>query len=105
MGRSVTVTADVTNTGPVAGDEVVQLYIHQKTGTDSRPMRQLKGFERVTLQPGETKRVTFQLGPAELRYWSTNTGGWVQDAASFDIWVGGDSLASLHTDLAVVSQG
>jgi len=105
VGSSVTVTADVTNTGPVAGDEVAQLYIHQKTGTDSRPMRQLKGFERVTLQPGETKKVTFQLGPAELRYWSSNTGGWVQDAASFDIWAGADSLASLHTDLAVVSQG
>ncbi len=105
VGGSVTVSADVTNTGLMAGDEVVQLYIHQKTGTDSRPKRQLKGFERVTLLPGETKKVTFQLGPAELRYWSTNTGGWVQDAASFDIWIGADSLASLHTDLAVVSEG
>ncbi len=55
----MTVTADVTNTGPVAGDEVVQLYIHQKAGSDSRPMRELKGFERVTLKPGETKTVTF----------------------------------------------
>ena len=46
----MTVTADVTNTGSVAGDEVVQLYIHQKAGSDSRPMRELKGFERITLQ-------------------------------------------------------
>ena len=64
----------MTNTGAVAGDEVVQLYIHQKAGSDSRPMRELKGFERVTLQPGETKTVTFQLGPDELGYWSTNAG-------------------------------
>ena len=102
VGESVTITADVTNTGKVAGDEVVQLYIHQKWGSDSRPMRELKGFERITLQPGETKTLTFQLGPDELRYWSTNAGGWIQDAASFDIWVGADSLAALHADLEVV---
>ena len=84
------------------GDEVVQLYIHQRAGSDSRPMRELKGFERVTLNPGETKMVTFQLGPSELGYWSTNLGKWVQDAEDFDIWVGSDSLATLHAKSAVV---
>jgi beta-glucosidase len=101
IGKSVTVSVDVKNTGSVAGDEVAQLYIHQKWGTDTRPMRELKGFERITLQPGETKTVTFKLGPDELRYWSTNAGKWVQDAASFDIWVGADSLASLHAEFEV----
>ena len=62
----------------------------------------LEGFERVTLNPGETKTVTFQLGPCELGYWSTNLGKWVQDAEAFDIWVGSDSLATLHADLVVV---
>ena len=104
VGHSLTVTADVTNTGPVEGDEVVQLYIHQKAGSDSRPMRELKGFERLTLKPGETKTVTFQLGPAELGYWSTNLGKWVQEAEAFDLWVGADSLATLHADLTVVRQ-
>jgi beta-glucosidase len=102
VGSSVAVTADVINTGSVVGDEVVQLYIHQKAGSDSRPMRELKGFERLTLKPGETKTVTFLLGPAELGHWSTNAGKWVQDAEAFDIWVGADSLATLHADLAVV---
>jgi beta-glucosidase len=102
VGQSVTVTADVTNTGQVSGDEVVQLYIHQQWGSDSRPMRELKGFERVTLQPGETRTVTFRLGPDELRYWSSNAGRWIQEPAAFDIWVGADSLASLHEDLEVV---
>jgi len=102
VGSSVAVTADVTNTGSVVGDEVVQLYIHQKAGSDSRPMRLLKGFERLTLTPGETKTVTFHLGPAELGYWSTNAGKWVQDAEAFDVWVGNDSLATLHTDLTVI---
>jgi len=102
VGRSVAVTADVTNTGPVVGDEVVQLYIHQRAGSDSRPRRELKGFARVTLQPGETVTVTFHLGPAELGYWSTNAGQWIQDAAAFDVWVGADSLATLHAELVVV---
>jgi beta-glucosidase len=102
VGNSVTVTVDVTNTGSVLGDEVVQLYIHQKAGSDSRPMRELKGFERLTLEPGETKTVTLQLGPAELGYWSTNAGKWIQDAEAFDIWVGADSLATLHADLTVI---
>lgn len=102
VGSSVAVIADVTNTGSVVGDEVVQLYIHQKAGSDSRPMRVLKGFERLTLKPGETKTVTFPLGPAELGYWSTNAGKWVQEAEAFDVWVGADSLATLHADLAVV---
>ncbi len=102
LGSSVAVTVDVTNTGAVAGDEVVQLYIHQKAGSDSRPMRELKGFERLTLDPGETRTVTFGLGPAELGYWSTNAGKWVQEAAAFDIWAGANSTATLHADLVVV---
>jgi beta-glucosidase len=102
VGESVAVTADVTNTGSVAGDEVVQLYIHQRAGSDSRPLRELKGFERLTLKPGETRTVTFQLGPAELSHWSTSAGEWVQDAEAFDIWVGSDSLATLHAELVVV---
>ena len=102
VGQSLTVTVDVTNSGKVAGDEVAQLYIHQKWGSDSRPMRELKGFERITLQSGETKTVSFQLGPDELGYWSTNAGKWIQEAAAFDIWVGADSLATLHAELEVV---
>ncbi len=103
VGGAVSVTADVTNTGPVAGDEVVQLYVHQRAGSDSRPLRELKGFERVTLQPGETRTVTFRLGPDELGYWSTNAARWLQEAAAFDLWVGADSLATLHAELAVVA--
>jgi beta-glucosidase len=102
VGGSLTVTVDVTNTGTVTGDEVAQLYIHQKYGSDSRPMRQLKGFERITLQPGETKMVTFHLGPDELGYWSTSAGRWIQDTANFDIWVGADSQATLHAEFEVI---
>lgn len=102
VGESLTVTAQVTNTGQLAGDEVVQLYIHQRWGSDSRPMRELKGFERIKLQPDEVKTVTFHLGPQELGYWSTNAGGWIQEAADFDVWVGSESRAGLHSEFSVV---
>jgi beta-glucosidase len=102
IGESLTVSVDVTNTGSRTGDEVPQLYIHQRWGTDTRPMRLLKGFERISLQPGETKTVTFHLGPDELSYWSTNLGKRVQDASAFDLWVGADSLANLHTEFEVI---
>ncbi len=102
IGHSLTVTADVTNTGSRTGDEVIQLYVHQKSGLDSRPLRELKGFERLTLQPGETKTVTFTLGPDAMGYWSTNAGQWVQEAAAFDVWAGANSQADLHAEFEVV---
>jgi beta-glucosidase len=92
---------DVTNTGAVTGDAVAQVYIHQRAGTASRPVRQLKGFQRVTLQPGETQTVKFRLGPAELSYWSPQTKAWGVEAGAFDVWAGDDSTASLHTELTV----
>ena len=66
-------------------------------GSASRPVRELKGFRRVALQPGETRTVQFALGPAELRYWNAATRDWVIDTATFDVWVGGDSTAELST--------
>lgn len=102
VGQTLTVTADVTNTGTTTGDEVAQLYIHQKAGTDSRPRRELKGFERITLKPGEKKAVTFKLGPDELRYWSSIAKGWIQDTEAFDVWVGADSTAALSATFSVV---
>jgi beta-glucosidase len=64
-------------------------------------MRELKGFRRVTLKPGETQTVRFPVGPDELRYWSTSQGKWVQDAAAFDVWAGSDSTATLHANFEV----
>ncbi len=102
LGQPIEITATVTNTGDRAGDEVAQLYIHQKSGRATRPIRELKGFQRLTLAPGESRTVTFTLGEAELRYWSAADRKWVVDAAKFDVWVGGDSNAELHTAFEVV---
>jgi beta-glucosidase len=101
-GESLEATANVTNTGSVAGDEVVQLYIHQRAGSTSRPIRELKGFERVALQPGETKTVHFTLGKKELTYWSERRKAWVEEPEEFDVWAGDDSNAKLHASFHVV---
>lgn len=102
LGESVEVSVDVENTGRRAGEEVAQLYIHQRAGSASRPVRELKGFERLALAPGEKKTVRFTLGKAELTYWSSAVKGWVQEPALFDVWTGGDSKATLTTTFRVV---
>ena len=97
-GNTIDVSADVTNTGNRAGDAVVQLYIHQRAGSASRPVRQLKGFQRVALEPGSKRAVHFTLGHDELQFWSPTERKWVVEPEQFDVWVGEDSSASLHGD-------
>ncbi len=96
VGSTVEVSADVTNRGSRAGDAVVQLYIHQRAGSASRPIRQLKGFEKVTLEPGAKRAVHFTLGKDELQFWSPAVKTWAVEPEQFDVWVGGDSAANLH---------
>jgi beta-glucosidase len=95
-GDTIDVSADVANTGGRTGDAVVQLYIHQRAGSASRPVRQLKGFERVTLEPGAKRTVHFTLGKDELRFWSPAAKKWVVETEQFDVWVGENSNATLH---------
>ncbi|MDT0234845.1 glycoside hydrolase family 3 N-terminal domain-containing protein [Curtobacterium sp. BRB10] len=101
VGETTTVSVDVTNTSARDGEDVVQLYVHQRHGTSSRPVRELKGFQRVAVPAGATRTVTFELGPDQLSYWSAATRGVVQDTTTIDIWAGGDSAATLHTELEV----
>ena len=100
-GEGTEVQVDVTNTGSVAGDAVAQIYIHQRWGSASRPVRQLKGFKRVTLQPGVTQTLRFPLGKDELEFWSPQTKVWAVEPSTFDVWAGEDSTARLHTELTV----
>jgi beta-glucosidase len=93
-GETVTVSVTVTNAGQRAGDEVAQLYIHQRYGSASRPVRELKGFQRLTLAVGESQTLRFLLGPDELRYWNAATRDWVIDITTIDVFVGGDSTAA-----------
>jgi len=91
MTDTLAVTATVTNTGARAGDEVVQLYIHDRVASRTRPVRELKGFARVSLAPGASKRVTLTLKRDDLRFWGD--GDWVIEPGLFDLWVATSSVA------------
>ncbi len=97
----VSVSAEVSNTGDRDGIEVAQLYLHQRFGTSSRPMRQLAAFRRVRIAAGQTRTVTFEIGADERRYWSAASRDWVLDASVFDVWVGGSAEAEAHAEFAV----
>lgn len=88
VGDTFTASADVTNTGKRAGAEVVQLYVGDASASVPRPPHELKGFEKVLLQPGETKTVSFTLHPRDLSYWDVKTNGWKIDPGTFSILVG-----------------
>lgn len=87
----VTVTAEVRNTGKVAGEEVVQMYINERGTSVSRPIRELKGFQKVMLQPGESKKVQFTLGRDELAFWNIDMKD-IVEPAEVKVWVAGNSV-------------
>jgi beta-glucosidase len=98
---TLTVTVAISNTGQRRADEVAQLYVHQVHGTASRPVRELKGFRRLTIEPGATEHVTFTLGYEQLAYWNSATRDWVLDAAPYQVGIGGDSTAPLTATFTV----
>jgi beta-glucosidase len=85
---TVEVSVRVTNTGRRAGDEVVQLYTHQRTSRDKQPVLRLRGFQRVSLQPGQTRTVRISLAAADLAHWDVTRGRWVVESAVHDVLVG-----------------
>ena len=98
-----TVTVDVTNTGARAGDEVVQLYVRDRVASVTRPVKELRGFERVGLAPGERKTVTFKVGPAALRFTNERMER-VVEPGLFDLMVGTSSKTAATTPLEVVER-
>ena len=102
LGRSA-VSVAVTNTGSVRGDEVVQLYIRQEVSSVTRPVKELRGFRRIALNPGETKVVEFGLGPDELSYLNRDMRRVVEPGV-FRIMVGGNSVDFIETKLDVVEK-
>jgi beta-glucosidase len=98
---SLTATIDVENTSAIAGDEVVQLYTHQRSGSASRPRRELKGFTRLHLGAGEKRTVSLTLQAKELGFWSPQTHQWSVEPGAFDLWAGDDSTAAEHSTFSV----
>ena len=91
---SVTATVQVTNTGTRVGDDVVQLYIHDPVASISQPVRRLRGFQRVTLKPGETQTVTFTLTKDDFGFYD-NSGRFLVEPGQIDVYAGDSSAASM----------
>lgn len=96
MDGNLRITIDITNTGSMAGDEVVQLYVGYTNAAIDRPAKELKGFRRIRLEPGETREVEFTLSAGQLSFYDENNAKWIVEAVSYQIYVGNSSS---HTDL------
>ena len=102
----VEVRVNVRNSGSRAGDEVVQLYVHDGNAPVKRPRKELRGFERISLRPGETKTVSFTLPARGLAYYDAGAKAFVAHPGAFDVWVGGSSEdIRLKSQVRVTSPG
>jgi beta-glucosidase len=97
---SIRVSATVKNTGTVTGDEVVQLYIHDPVASIVQPVRRLRGFQRVTLKPGESRKVHFELGAADVGFYD-NEARFVVEPGQIDVFVGNSSAATMTASFTV----
>jgi beta-glucosidase len=104
LNGSVTVSADVTNTGDREADEVVQLYVRDLVGNVTRPVRELKGFRRIRLEPGEQTTVSFVLRARDLAFHGRDM-RLVTEPGEFHAWIGGSSATELMTTFRLVAPG
>ena len=100
MDQSVTVSATVTNTGKVKGTETVQLYILDIAASYTRPVRELKAFTRITLEPGEQMKVSFQLTKEQLGFYHPD-GSFVVEPGLFNVWIAPDAASGLKGELVL----
>ena len=84
-------TARVRNSGSRAGAEVVQLYVHDVKSSVDRPVKELKGFRRVMLNPGQSQDVSFTLDKSALSFYSAAKDDWVAEPGAFEVWIGASS--------------
>jgi beta-glucosidase len=103
LGDTVTVSAKLTNTGKMKGVEIAQLYIRDLVGNVTRPVRELKGFKRVHLDPGQTVTVDFQLHTDDLAFYGRNM-QLMTEPGEFHAWIGGSSETDLRTEFRIVDK-
>jgi len=101
LDEPILIKADVTNTGNRAGQEVVQLYIRDLVGSVTRPVKELKGFKKIFLNPGETKTVTFNLSQDNLKFYDRQM-NFVVEPGEFKVWVGPNSAEGLESGFEIV---
>ena len=90
--EKLTATCKITNSGSVKGTEIVQLYIRDKVGSYVRPIRELKGFQRIALNPGESKSVSFEIGNKELEFFTPNR-KWEVEPGEFEVWIAPNAVS------------
>ncbi len=98
---TIHVSVDITNTGDMEAEEVVQLYIRDLTASLTRPVKELKGFKRIHLKPNEIKTVDFDLPASNLGF-HTNEGKYIVEPGKFNLWIGGSSEAELMTEFEII---
>ena len=101
VGNSINVSVDLKNTGNYTGKEVVQLYIKDRFASVTRPVRELKGFEMISLNPGEIKTVNFEISETLLQFYSANE-IWESESGFFDIFIGPNSNADLQESFELI---
>jgi beta-glucosidase len=102
LDESVTVKAVVSNTGDVEADEIVQLYVRDLVGNVTRPVKELKGFQRLKLKPGESRTVEFVIGPDDIAFYGRDM-KLINEPGDFHVWIGGSSEAELRAEFTVTS--
>jgi beta-glucosidase len=100
LNQSITVGIPVTNSGDRLGEEVVQLYLRDQVGSVARPVKELKGFQKITLKPGESRRVEFVLTADDLAFW-THDMEWKPEPGAFTVFVGGNSVDVKQADFVL----
>lgn len=100
LGETIDIAADVVNTGSREAVEVVQLYVRDLVGDVTRPVKELKGFKRISLKPGERERVSFSLHTDELAFFNRQM-QLVTEPGRFHVWIGGNSDAELWADFEI----
>jgi beta-glucosidase len=101
VGDGLSVSVDVQNVGQRTGDEVVQLYLQDIVASMTRPVKELKGFKRITLQPSEKRTVQFLIGPQHLGFYDRAM-HYIVEPGTFKVWVGGSSVEGLEASFKVV---
>ena len=99
----LTITADVKNTGSLAGAEVLQLYISDTKSSQPRPVKELKGFKKVYLEPGEMQQVSFTIDRSALSFYDEKTGGWIAEPGEFVAMVSNSSAPSRNVIRFILS--
>ena len=100
-GESIEIRATITNTGELFGEEVVQLYVRDVAASVARPIRELKGFHKIGLEPGSSDEVTFTLKTEDLFYFGADR-KWGIDPGTIQVWIGPNAMEGLESSFEIL---